>query len=512
MSPPSFDRRRSGPRRRAARKSRAVPVIVAIPIILACVVAAVGFGSVQIFKHTCSLDSLRPVRIGQNSFVYAADGSLLGSIPAERNRQPVEYSKVSPWMKKATVAIEDRRFWKHGGIDYEGIARAAWKDLRNWSIVEGGSTITQQLVRNLYIGHNRTFSRKLKEVCLAMKLGDAWPKRRILKTYMNQVYYGNHAYGVEAAAETYYSKRARELTLPQAALIAGLPQAPTSYDPFYRSRIALARRNEVLRAMLDNHDINRGAYDWAASQGLRLKPGELYTRIREPYFFSYVRDQLIDKYGANTVRSGGLKVYTTIVPRYQRAAVKAITDTLYYRSDPASALVAIDPATGAIKAMTGVIPGKSKNEFNLAAQARRQAGSTFKTFVLTTAISQGIDPSSATFVSAPFHYQPNSSIPAWDVSTYDHSYSGDITVEDATLHSDNTVFAQLTIQVGAQNVANMAHELGVRTPLPAVPSIGLGSIAVSPLEMASAYATLAAGGIYSTPTGDYARRPPERRE
>ena len=215
MTPPSSDRRRSGPRRRASRKTRAIPLIVSIPIVLACVVAAVGFGSVQIFKRTCSLDSLRPVRIGQNSFVYAADGSLLGSIPAERNRQPVEYSKVSPWMKKATVAIEDHRFWKHGGIDYEGIARAAWKDLRNWSIVEGGSTITQQLVRNLYIGRNRTFSRKLKEVCLAMKLGDAWPKQRILKTYMNQVYYGNHAYGVEAAAETYYSKRARELTLPR---------------------------------------------------------------------------------------------------------------------------------------------------------------------------------------------------------------------------------------------------------------------------------------------------------
>ena len=139
-----------------------------------------------------------------------------------------------------------------------------------------------------------------------------------------------------------------------------MPQAPTSYDPFYRSRVALARRNEVLRAMLDNHDINPGAYDWAVSQGLRLKPGQLYTRIREPYFFSYVRDQLIDRYGANTVRSGGLKVYTTIVPRYQAAAVKAIRDTLYYRTDPASALVAIDPATGAIKAMTGVIPGKAQ--------------------------------------------------------------------------------------------------------------------------------------------------------
>ena len=499
MSPSSSDRRRSGPRRRSSRKHRAVPLIVSLPIIAALLIVAVGFGSVQVFKHTCSLDSLRPVRIGQNSFVYAADGSLLGSIPAERNRQSVQYAKVSPWVKRATVAIEDRRFWQHGGIDYEGIARAAWKDIKEWRIAEGGSTITQQLVRNLYIGHNRTFGRKLKEVCLAMKLGDAWTKQRILKTYMNQVYYGNHAYGVEAAAETYYSRRASELTLPQAALIAGLPQAPTSYDPFYRSRVALARRNEVLRAMLDNHDINEGQFEWAVNQGLRLKPGQLYTRIREPYFFSYVRDQLIAKYGANTVRSGGLKVYTTVVPRYQRAAVKAIRDTLYYRTDPASALVSIDPANGAIKAMTGVIPGRTKNEFNLAAQARRQAGSTFKTFVLTTAVNQGINPAEASFVSGPFHYQPNSSTPAWDVSTYDHSYSGDITVESATLRSDNTVYAQLTLQVGAQDVANMAHKLGVRTTLPPVPSIGLGSIAVSPLEMASAYATLAAGGIYSKP-------------
>nr|MBA3718366.1 transglycosylase domain-containing protein [Actinomycetota bacterium] len=196
MSPPSRSgrrpenrpppRRRSGQRRRASRrgKGRAVPLIVSIPIALAFLVAALGFGGSEVFKRTCSLNSLRPVKIGQNSFVYAADGTLLGSIPAERNRQPVPLDKVSPWVSKATVAIEDRRFWHHGGIDYEAIARAAWRDLQEWRIVEGGSTITQQLVRNLYIGRDRTFGRKLKEVCLAMKLGDSWPKRRILRTYM----------------------------------------------------------------------------------------------------------------------------------------------------------------------------------------------------------------------------------------------------------------------------------------------------------------------------------------
>ncbi|HEX2428293.1 MAG TPA: biosynthetic peptidoglycan transglycosylase, partial [Gaiellaceae bacterium] len=181
------------------------------------IVAGIGStAAVLAYGSSCDLDSLRSVNIGANSFVYAADGSLLGSIPAERNREPVTAADMSLWIRKATIAIEDRRFFEHGGIDVEGIARAAVADIRAGEIVEGGSTITQQLVRNLYIGHNRTFSRKLKEVCLAMKLGDAWSKQRILKTYMNQVYYGNHAYGVEAAAETYYSRRASQLTLPQA--------------------------------------------------------------------------------------------------------------------------------------------------------------------------------------------------------------------------------------------------------------------------------------------------------
>lgn len=493
-------RRRSGQRRRAARRRHVLlPLLVAIAVAVAALVAAIGFGGASILQSRCSLDSLRPAKIGQNSFVYAADGTRLGSIPAERNRQPVSLAEVSPWMRKATVAIEDRRFYQHGGVDYRAIVRAAWRDLREWRIVEGGSTITQQLVRNLYTGDKRTFGRKLKEVCLAIKLGKAWSKDRILKAYMNQVYYGNHAYGVEAAAQTYYSKHATELTLPQAALLAGLPQAPSAYDPFYRPSVARSRRNEVLRAMLANADITQRRYRAAARTALQLQPGKIYTRIKEPYFFGYVRDRLIQRYGASTVRSGGLRVYTTILPRYQRAAVKSIRDTLYYRTDPASALVSIDPATGAIRAMTGVIPGRARNEFNLAVQARRQAGSTFKAFVLTTAVSQGINPDEATFVSAPFHYQQNGYTKPWDVSTYDNTYSGEITVDEATLRSDNTVYAQLTLDVGPENVAAMAHRLGVRTKLPPVPSLGLGSIAVSPLEMASAYATLAAGGVYSRP-------------
>jgi penicillin-binding protein 1A len=467
-------------------------------IVLAVIASSVG--AVARFRSDCNLNDLKAVQIGENSFVYAANGSLLGAIPAERNRTPVALWRVSPWMSKATVAIEDHRFYEHGGVDYEGIARAAWKDLSAGHVVQGGSTITQQLVRNLYISKERTLKRKLKEACLAIRLSRARSKDWILGQYMNQVYYGNHAYGIEAAAQTYFSKDARDLNLVESALLAGLPQAPSVYDPLHRPAAARARRDQVLRAMRDNGDISEARYVHAVSQkNLKLKPGRLYTRIREPYFFSYVRDKLIDEYGANTVRSGGLRVYTTINPALQVAARKAITDTLYLRDDPAAAVVSINPANGAIRAMTAVTPGRTGNQFNLVAQARRQPGSTFKTFVLAAAINEGMNPDSTYYTSAPFHYQPDPYTEAWDVTTYGGDYSGSISVHSATLASDNTVYAQLTLDVGPDKVAEMAHKLGIRSHLDVVPAMGLGADAISPLEEASAYATLAAGGIYSKP-------------
>jgi penicillin-binding protein 1A len=491
--------RRRRERGKGKRKRRTALFLGGFLVVVLAVIAS-GVGAVAAFRSNCDLKDLKAVQIGSNSFVFAANGVLLGSIPAERNRTPIPLWRVSPWMRKATVAIEDHRFYEHGGVDYEGIARAAWKDLRAGHVVQGGSTITQQLVRNLYISKERTLKRKLKEACLAIKLSRARSKDWILAQYMNQVYYGNHAYGVEAAAQTYFSKHARDMTLGEAALLAGLPQAPSSYDPLHRPAAGLARRDAVLRAMRENGDITEGQYRRTMAQrSLQLRPGRLYTRIREPYFFSYVRDQLIAEYGANTVRTGGLRVYTTINPRLQAAATRAIRDTLYLRDDPAAAIVAINPANGAIRAMTAVTPGRTGNQFNLVAQARRQPGSTFKVFVLAAAIERGMNPSSTYYVSAPFHYQPDPYTPAWDVQTYDHSYSGSISVASATLRSDNTVYAQLTLDVGPDKVADMAHRLGVVSHLDVVPAMGLGADAISPLEEASAFATLAAGGVYSKP-------------
>lgn len=493
-------------RKHRRRRAAVLALVAALGLLFAVGGAAVT--GVATFGSSCDLNSLQQVEIGANTFIYAADNSRLGVIPAERNRQPVPLAEISPWMPKATVAIEDRRFYAHNGVDAEGIARALWKNVSAGQVVEGGSTITQQLVRNLYIGRERTVERKLKEACLALKLDKAWSKPRILATYMNQVYYGNLAYGIEAAAQTYFSKPASKLTLPESALLAGMPQAPSAYDPFRQEQIATDRRNRVLQALLAEGDIDRDQYEWAVSRGLGLKAGKLYKEIREPDFFGYVREQLIAEYGAGTVRSGGLKVYTTIDPRFQRAAQTAIRETLTEPGDPAAGIISINPKNGAIRAMTAVIPGNTKNQFNLLSQGRRQSGSTFKTFVLAAAVEQGINPATTSYLSAPFYYRPDPNGNCedgswWCPETYDNSYTGWTTIERATIRSDNTVYAQLTLDVTPEAVAEMATKLGVRSPLDVdgaiVPSIGLGAMDVSPLDMASAYATLAAGGIYSEP-------------
>jgi penicillin-binding protein 1A len=474
------------------------------------VAAAIGGGAaVFAYGSSCDLSSLRSIRIGQNSFLYAADGSLLGSIPAERNRQPVAAEEMSPWIRTATIAVEDRRFFEHGGVDIEGVARAAVADIKAGAIVEGGSTITQQLVRNLYISRERTVQRKLKEACLATKLERVRTKPWILTTYLNQIYYGNQAYGIEAAAQTYFSKHAKELTMAESALLAGLTQAPSVYNPFTAPQRAAARRGDVLRAMRDTGVITQRRFRRAVESPLGLRPGRLYSQIREPYFFGFVRDKLIEVYGAGTVRSGGLRVYTTIVPRYQRLAEQGIKDTLNQPADPAAALISIVPRTGAIRAMAAVVPNRPNNQFNLVSQARRQPGSTFKTFVLAAAVEMGVNPDTTYYNSQPFTYRVH---PAgncddgswWCVHTYANDYYGWSSIRSATLRSDNAVYAQLTLDVTPEKVAEIARKMGVRSPLDTkgayVPSIGLGSVAVSPLDLASAYATLASGGVYAEPT------------
>ena len=493
MSGKRRPKQRPKPKPRPKRRRRALVVLaLATPLALLALTAA---GGAVYFSSSCDLGALRPVRQTDSSVVYGANGQLIGVLPAVENRTAVTRDEISAWMPEATVAIEDRRFYGHGGIDPVGIVRALVADVSAGRIVQGGSTITQELVRNLYLTRERTLQRKVVEACLAVKLARAWSKDRILTAYLNDVYYGNHAYGIQAAAETYFSVPAARLTLGQAALLAGLPQAPSYYDPLHNPSAALARRDEVLRALRRSGEITVARYTAAVGdRSLHLRPSPAYAS-REPYFVGYVENLLQQAYGAATVRAGGLRIYTTIRPRLQRAAVHALSKVLYARGDPAGALVSIDPATGAIRAMAAVTPDRPGNEFNLVTTAERQAGSTFKPIVLAAAVADGMNPWATRYLSAPFYYAPL----GWRVRTYDGTYAGPETVAAATIHSDNTVYARLALDVGPSTIAAMAEKLGVRTRLQPTPSLALGTSAVTPLEMASVYATLAAGGVYARP-------------
>jgi penicillin-binding protein 1A len=490
-------------RRRRRGRPRLLRLIIALAILASAAVAAAAVTGTVAALTDCSLSKLRPIPLGENSFIYAGDGTLLGAVPSTTNRQPLLLKQISPWLVKGTVAVEDRRFYEHGGIDVLAIGRAIVADLKAGRIVQGGSTITQELVRNLYIGsRERTLDRKLREACLANKLADRLTKRQILAAYLNTVFYGRHAIGAQAAAQTYFSRPARALTLPQAALLAGLPQAPSVYDPLDNPRVALARRNEVLRAMLVARDINWLQYRWAVHAPLRLQPGSLYSRIVHPDFFGYVQKELVRLYGARRVEAGGLQVETTIDPRLQKAARMAIATHLPKPTDPGAALVAIDPRNGAIRAMVSYLPGGRKLQFNLATQSGRQAGSAFKPFVLATALDQGI--SLDTYLDGPPAYTvpdvkcETNGVP-WDVHNFADESAGTMNLVDATAHSVNTIYAQLVDKIGPTHVVRTAHMMGIRSRLQPVCSITLGTQAVNPLEMTDAYATLASRGIHHPP-------------
>ncbi|MFL5896818.1 MAG: transglycosylase domain-containing protein [Thermoleophilaceae bacterium] len=493
-------RTRTGGKVRNSMFIAAGVVLAGAGIALASVVGYV----ISIAVGTPNIDELKPIDKGQTSAVYASNGHLLGYVQSDVVRQPIVETDIPPTVRTATVAIEDSRFYKHHGVDFEGIVRAAVKNFENHKTVQGGSTITQQLVRALYIKDpRRDFKRKIREAKLASELEDEHPKHWILTSYLNNVPYGTvngeTAVGIEAAAEIYFSKHAKDLTLDEAALLAGLPQAPSEYNPFKNPSAALGRRNEVLQAMVKNHYLSPAAAAVAKQRPLSMRPGTKYFKRHEPYFFDYVSELLIEHYGVNTYRKGGLKVYTTIDPKLQEAGRNAIAGQLNQPDDPSSAIVAIDPRNGHIRAMASSGSYRDRR-FNLAAQAHRQPGSTFKTFVLTTAIKKGVNPDSTSYESKPLAL-PLPGGQTWKVKTYAGDYHGRISLTQATLFSDNTVYAQLDLDVGPKDVAQTAKEMGITTHLDGYPAEGLGGLhlGVSPLEMADAYATLASGGVHHKP-------------
>ena len=480
---------------------RILGVVVAGLILLAAAGAAVAFGYVnKSLKGLPDIKDPNAFKVAQPTKVYSADGVLLANFHLE-NREIVPLSAITTDLVNAVVATEDERFYQHKGIDTQGLLRAVIIDLRAGSAKQGASTITQQYIRNTVLANQArdiTITRKIREMYLASELEKLYSKRDILGMYLNTVYFGDGAYGAEAASLTYFGKPATQLTLGEAALLGGLPQSPNGFNPYTNMPGAKARQRWVLGRMVANKYITQKQSDAALKQPVVLKRvGNPNQGIyQDGYFVSYVRKLLQSQYPDALIFKGGLKVYTTIDEGLQAAAVRAVHSTLNKANDPESALVAIDPRTGYIRAMYGG-PDYNADPFNTATQGRRQPGSSFKMFVLVTAIEKGMPPRRPIDSSSPAVIPSN---PPWKVSNSEGKGSGYITITDATRNSVNCVFARLIWELGASEVATTAKRMGITSNIPPFPSIALGSAPVSPLEMASAYGTLAADGTHFKPT------------
>jgi penicillin-binding protein 1A len=469
------------------------------------VIAAVGY-VLDVARSAPALGKLHPLLSGGSSQVFAADGTRLGFIQSDQLRTPVGWDEIPTSLKDATVAIEDQRFYKHNGVDLTGIFRAAIKDITHGAAVQGGSTITMQLMRNMYLGGDtHTLRQKIIEAKLALDYEKRHGKRSILTSYLNSVPYGTvggqTTIGVQAAARIFFDKPAAQLNLEQSALLAGLPQAPSQYNPLRDPSAARDRRNEVLTKMAELHYITAAEAAHAEHAPLEVKRGTYYSQRREDFFFEYVREQLAHRYGEKTVAQGGLKVYTTIDLNMQRLARKAIAEVLNQPEDPAAAIVTLNPENGNIEAMAES-QSYEKSQYNLAADGHRQPGSTMKAIDLADALSRGVDPNGTYYLShtlAPGWLPSN---PTYEVKTFEGtSLNKSINLVGATLASDNTVYAQLAADLGEETITQMAYRMGVTTHLSSFPAEALGglTLGVTPLEMADVYATLADGGWRNTP-------------
>jgi penicillin-binding protein 1A len=474
----------------------------------------------------CSLPRLQDYHarpLAQTSFLYAADGSLITALHATEDRVALTSAQMTQNIRDAVVAIEDRRFYSHHGVDPEAILRAAVNDLRSGHVVEGGSTITQQLVKNLYTGDQQSFGRKIDEALLAWQLENRLSKQEILTRYLNTVYFGEGAYGIQAAAKTYIGVDASALTLAECAMLAGLITAPNHFDPFIRRSSAIGRRNVVLRLMRDQGYITNSAYREALREKIVLRRDRAELRYPYPYFVDYFKRWFLtnpafgktydDRY--RLLFTGGLRITTTLDPNVQAAAQDAVSSVLSYPTDPDAAVTVLDPRTGYVRAMVG---GKdaaywandAAGRVNLATGAGgsgRQTGSAFKAFALVTALEHGISPDT-TFVAPATIDIPLPGGGYWHVTNAEGNGYGTMSLRSATVYSVNTVYAQLIERLTPEAVVETAQRMGMRccpkvatpsTPLQPYLSAVLGSNEANTLEMASAYGTLATGGRHVEP-------------
>jgi penicillin-binding protein 1A len=503
---------RIGRRRRSRNKSKFLQRLRTAFLLLCFValLATVGMvaGAVGTYQALAAdmpdLDDYRSAELAQTSLVYDANGKVVDQLYGVQNRFVVSLQDVDPTLRQAIISVEDHRFYEHRGLDFEAIGRAAVENVQSLSIQEGGSTLTQQLIKNTYIAQQQrfipSFERKFVEASLAWQYEKGHSKQEILEQYLNTVYFGANAYGAEAAARTYFNKDASNLTLSESALLAGIINLPGVYDPFVDPESAKQRRNVVLDRMLEYGHISKKEHDRAVASKVAVSRGRVLYQNDNEYFLNAVRREIAEEYGNDMVYEGGLEIYTTLDPDLQAMASEAVDSIVNPEAgDPSASLVSIDPSTGAVRAMVG---GSDFDEvkFNLATQAHRQAGSSFKSFVYAQAVHEGISPESM-YVSKHLSIDMGENARPYEVDNYDFIHRGPITLQKALADSDNTVFVQLALDLGLQKVVEMANKLGVDSEIDAYPSTAIGGlrVGVTPLEMASAYSTFANSGTHMEP-------------
>lgn len=488
-----------------SRKISGFKLILTIFIISFFIIFGIFVGVfVSFMQDIPEIADLKSYKPNLATSIYDDKGELISQLYTEQ-RTLVKISDIPITLQNAIIAKEDPNFYKHSGFDIKGILRATINNLMHKKVVEGASTITQQLARNLFLTREKTFSRKIKEVILSLQIEKYYTKQEILELYCNQIYFGHGAYGVEAASRTYFGKNVTELTLPECALLAALPQAPSQINPYKNPEIAIEKRNIVLDKMVEHGYITENEKIQAESTPIKLSKFEVKNA---PYFVEYIRQQLEATYGSSIYKSG-LKVFTTLNTRMQNIAQKLFSthiNNLQKKIQGASgtmldkklqgAMIAIDPNTGYIKVMIGGVDF-SESEFNRAIQAKRQTGSAFKPIVYTAAIENGFRISDV-LLDSPIVFQ-NENGTSWKPENFTGKFSGPMIILNAITHSINVATVKLANQVGLSNIKKYARKLGISSPLGNDYTVALGSSSLSLIELTNSFATFANGGMYVEP-------------
>jgi penicillin-binding protein 1A len=476
--------------------------LLTITMLSSSVVAGGLVGLALSFRNLPDVRLLRNYIPSETSYIYDVNGTLLSSIHDEANRDVVDLNDISPHLKRAVLAIEDSYFFSHHGINPPSVVRAFLANLEEGETVEGGSTVTMQLVKNLFLSPDRTVSRKLAEAVLAMRLEQVFSKDQILEMYLNQVYWGHNTYGAETAAKSYFSKRASELTLAEAAMMAGLIQAPEGYSPFVNYQLAKQRQAVVLERMQILGWITPEEAEEARAQPIVLGQITSFQGSQVPYVTDAVVQELTDRFGQDAVLKGGMRVQTTIDLELQRVAEEVARSGLasvQYQGVYADqiSIVAVDPRTHFVKAMVGGVDYE-QSQYNRAVQALRQPGSAFKPFVYYAAFATGQYAPDSTIMDTPVSYPDGDGY--YTPQNYDRSFGGAMSMRQAMAMSRNVPAIRLGQEVSINRVIEICRILGIRSPMEPVTSLPLGAVDLTPLEMAAAFATFANGGWQSETT------------